>query len=119
MCKKGHWLAKITPPPLVVVVTNMSYEQEQLGLGQRQLSNPSLLSQSNYVRYTITKLLSQFYKILIFRIVGDGHQSSSRIPLLRTHFCNPLFKVDLGHVTSDRRGMMFLNCTFRIPKKGT
>ena len=32
--KKGHWLAKSTPLPLVVVVTNMSYEQEQLGLGQ-------------------------------------------------------------------------------------
>ena len=96
----------------------MSYEQEQLGLGQRQLSNPSFLYQSNYVRYEITKLLSQFYKILVFEIAGDGHQSSPRILLLRTHFCNCLFKVDLEYITSERRGMLFISCTFRVPEKG-
>ena len=83
---------------------------------------PILHCSSNPIMFvTITRLRSfccSFTKFLVFRIVGDGHQSSSRIPLLRTHFCNPLFKVDLGYTTSERRGMLFINYTFRIPEKG-
>ena len=78
----------------------------------------SLAIQLRSLRLQDYATFSQFYKIIVFRIVGDGHQSSPRIPLLRTHFCNCLFKVDLEYITSERRGMLFISCTFRVPEKG-
>ena len=33
-------------------------------------------------------------------------------------FLQFFLKVDLGYITSKRRGMMFINCTFSIPEKG-